>query len=369
MKLFRQTFRAMAAEHEIQLAAADLARARRAADAAIADVRRIEAKYSRYRDDSVTTRINRAAGGAAVAIDAETAALLRYADQCHAQSGGLFDITSGVLRRAWDFKREPPALPDCRGARRRRRAGRLADGRMGRAFDPPAARRHGNRLRRHRQGIRGRSRRHDLPRARDAARPRQSGRRHSRDRPAGGRHAVARRHPPSAAAGRGGRRASTSPPARSPPAATTSAISRSAAQRYCHILNPTTGMPVDALAIGQRRVAAVRGRRQLRDDRDAARSRARRRSSRRRTRSSGSASRATARCTVTRSQHARALSREGRQRNRDGVGSRLRRRAHGDADRPVAFRDPPSASICAADGEIGREAVVGRRALPLLYMR
>jgi FAD:protein FMN transferase len=112
MKEFRQTFRAMAAEHEIKLAATDLERARRAADAAIADVRRIEAKYSRYRDDSVTTRINRAAGGPAVALDGETAALLRYAGQCHAQSGGRFDITSGVLRRVWDFKREPPSLPD-----------------------------------------------------------------------------------------------------------------------------------------------------------------------------------------------------------------------------------------------------------------
>ncbi|MCC7328306.1 MAG: FAD:protein FMN transferase [Burkholderiales bacterium] len=111
MKLFRQTFRAMAAENEIQLAAADIDVARRAARSAIADVRRIEAKYSRYRDDSVTTRVNCAAGGDAVPIDTETAALLRYADQCHALSGGLFDITSGVLRRAWDFRREPPALP------------------------------------------------------------------------------------------------------------------------------------------------------------------------------------------------------------------------------------------------------------------
>ncbi len=112
MKLFQTRFRAMAAEHLIQLCDDDPARARRAADAAIADVQRIEAKYSRYRDDSVTTRINRAAGGTAVAIDAETAALLRYADTCHAQSGGRFDITSGVLRRAWDFRRQPPALPD-----------------------------------------------------------------------------------------------------------------------------------------------------------------------------------------------------------------------------------------------------------------
>jgi len=102
----------MAATHELQLAAPTLAEARRAADAAIADVQRIEAKYSRYRDDSLTSRINRAAGGAAVAIDTETAALLRYADDCHRLSDGKFDVTSGVLRRAWDFRAQPPRLPD-----------------------------------------------------------------------------------------------------------------------------------------------------------------------------------------------------------------------------------------------------------------
>jgi thiamine biosynthesis lipoprotein len=108
----RTTFHAMAAENDLQLWSPDVGRAQRAADAAIADVRRIEAKYSRYLADSVTTRINEAAGKAAVPIDAETAALLRYADHCFALSGGLFDITSGVLRRAWDFKRRPPQFPD-----------------------------------------------------------------------------------------------------------------------------------------------------------------------------------------------------------------------------------------------------------------
>jgi thiamine biosynthesis lipoprotein len=112
MPLFSFRFRAMAAENELQLAAADEATARRAADRAIADVQRIEAKYSRYRDDSVTTLINRAAGRDKVTLDAETAALLNYADQCHRLSGGLFDVTSGVLRRVWDFKRKPPRVPD-----------------------------------------------------------------------------------------------------------------------------------------------------------------------------------------------------------------------------------------------------------------
>ena len=110
--LLRTTFRAMAAENELQLWSPDATRAQRATDAAIADVRRIEAKYSRYLPDSVTTRINQSAGGKTVAIDAETAALLHYADHCFTLSGGLFDITSGVLRRVWDFKRRPPQLPD-----------------------------------------------------------------------------------------------------------------------------------------------------------------------------------------------------------------------------------------------------------------
>ncbi|NHZ92638.1 FAD:protein FMN transferase [Massilia sp. CCM 8733] len=76
---------------------------------AIDEVRRIERSFSRYRADSIVARINAAAGCDAVACDDETNALLDYAGVLHAGSGGLFDITSGVLRRAWDFGR--PVLP------------------------------------------------------------------------------------------------------------------------------------------------------------------------------------------------------------------------------------------------------------------
>jgi thiamine biosynthesis lipoprotein len=75
------------------------------ARAAVDEVGRIEAKYSRYRSDSLTSRINRSAGDPdGVIVDDETAALLDYADTAHRESGGLFDITSGSLRRAWDFR-------------------------------------------------------------------------------------------------------------------------------------------------------------------------------------------------------------------------------------------------------------------------
>lgn len=109
MTLHRFTFRAMAAENEVQIHSDDEAHAGHAASAAIAAVARIEAKYSRYLEDSVVTRINRAAGGAPVEIDEETRLLLSYADTCYRQSDGLFDATSGVLRRAWRFDR--PRVP------------------------------------------------------------------------------------------------------------------------------------------------------------------------------------------------------------------------------------------------------------------
>jgi FAD:protein FMN transferase len=63
---------------------------------------RVEKKYSRYRDDSVTAWINEN-HGTAIEVDAETASLLDFARQCFDLSEGLFDITSGILRHAWTF--------------------------------------------------------------------------------------------------------------------------------------------------------------------------------------------------------------------------------------------------------------------------
>lgn len=96
-------FRAMGGPCSFHLRGDDDAQMERAAGQAIAEVRRIETKFSRYLDDSVVSRINRAAGMHAVTVDVETRQLLAFADQLWWQSGGLFDITSGVLRRAWNF--------------------------------------------------------------------------------------------------------------------------------------------------------------------------------------------------------------------------------------------------------------------------
>lgn len=96
---------------DTQLFAKTLAQAEQAAEMAIADVHRLEALYSRYRSDSFLSEINRAAAaGGRIRVDDETAGLLNYAATCHAQSDGLFDITSGILRQAWKF--DQGKLPD-----------------------------------------------------------------------------------------------------------------------------------------------------------------------------------------------------------------------------------------------------------------
>lgn len=111
MQAVHRRFKAMGSPCELQLHAAQADAGERLAAQVEADVRRLEARYSRYRDDSELSRINRiAASGGEVAVDAETAALLDYARACHQQSGGLFDISSGILRRAWRFS--SAALPD-----------------------------------------------------------------------------------------------------------------------------------------------------------------------------------------------------------------------------------------------------------------
>lgn len=111
LKFYRQAFNAMGSPCEIQLFTKSHAEAKRAAKIAIADVSRLETRYSRYKSNSFLSAINRvAATGGSITVDDETAGLLNYAVTCYDQSDGLFDITSGILRRAWNFK--SGILPD-----------------------------------------------------------------------------------------------------------------------------------------------------------------------------------------------------------------------------------------------------------------
>ena len=76
--------------------------ARRLTELAAAEAWRIEDKFSRYQQGNIVDRINEAAG-AAVEVDTETSQLIDFSVTLYELSAGRFDITSGVLRRAWRF--------------------------------------------------------------------------------------------------------------------------------------------------------------------------------------------------------------------------------------------------------------------------
>jgi thiamine biosynthesis lipoprotein len=101
----------MASPCEILFDGIELDRARFVAAEILQEVRRIEAKLSRYRVDSVVSRIN-ASAGRAIPLDEEMAQLIDYAEICFRLSEGRFDITSGVLRKAWRFDGADESPPD-----------------------------------------------------------------------------------------------------------------------------------------------------------------------------------------------------------------------------------------------------------------
>jgi thiamine biosynthesis lipoprotein len=113
MKLYEFGFTAMASPCRLLFHSADETVAQIAAEDAIEEVSRIERKYSRYRNDSFLAQMNKAAeAGAEIAVDEETAALLDFAFRAYARSDGLFDISSGLLRRAWDFEKAELPSPE-----------------------------------------------------------------------------------------------------------------------------------------------------------------------------------------------------------------------------------------------------------------
>jgi thiamine biosynthesis lipoprotein len=96
------SFDAMASPCEVHVATPVKARAREIAERVAAEVWRIERKYSRYLAGNIVHAIN-SARGRTIKVDPETARLLDFAATLYELSEGRFDVTSGVLRRAWRF--------------------------------------------------------------------------------------------------------------------------------------------------------------------------------------------------------------------------------------------------------------------------
>lgn len=73
---------------------------------------RFEAKFSRFRADSVISTINAAAGREWVQVDAETSHLLDVAADLHRVTEGILDPTMLPLLQLWDWKTVHTQLPD-----------------------------------------------------------------------------------------------------------------------------------------------------------------------------------------------------------------------------------------------------------------
>ncbi len=99
---FLVSFHAMASQCELLVDCDDQTLAQHLGKIAATEAWRIEDKYSRYQQNSVCGQLNRHAGKPCK-IDQETLLLLNFAEQCYQLSDGLFDLTSGVLRKAWHF--------------------------------------------------------------------------------------------------------------------------------------------------------------------------------------------------------------------------------------------------------------------------
>jgi thiamine biosynthesis lipoprotein len=107
---------------------------------------KFEAKFSRFRPDSLVSRINSAAGGDWVAVDAAMEQMLDLADDLHRVTNGILDPTLLPLLRVWDWKKVHQRLPEpaevkaalaltgWRKLRRRQGAVRLPEAGMGLDF-------------------------------------------------------------------------------------------------------------------------------------------------------------------------------------------------------------------------------------------
>jgi len=78
---------------------------------AVAWVAAFEAKYSRFRADSLLSAINSSAGRSWVQVDAEMEQMFKLCDTLHFMTQGILDPTALPLIALWNWKAAQPAIP------------------------------------------------------------------------------------------------------------------------------------------------------------------------------------------------------------------------------------------------------------------
>jgi len=80
-------------------------------DVAVEEVKRIECLLTEFSESSQTALINRCAGIRAVEVDQEVYAIIKRSKEISAITQGAFDITSGSLKKLYNFKGQEFKLP------------------------------------------------------------------------------------------------------------------------------------------------------------------------------------------------------------------------------------------------------------------
>lgn len=104
---------------EISVVSADEAWAEARIDDAVAEIQRIEALFTTFKEDSQTNQINAQAGIAPVKVDREVFDLIQRSLRISRLTQGAFDITYGSIDKSlWNFDTNMTTLPDPATARR-----------------------------------------------------------------------------------------------------------------------------------------------------------------------------------------------------------------------------------------------------------
>lgn len=108
----RLTFQAMSTICRVDFSASDPLAAREFQGEVLRWIAEFEARYSRFIPDSLISRINATAGQQWVEVDAETDALFHLCHEMAFFTRGVFDPTALPLVRLWNWKADPPVIPD-----------------------------------------------------------------------------------------------------------------------------------------------------------------------------------------------------------------------------------------------------------------
>lgn len=108
--LRRFDFHAMGTPCSVQFSTADQRAAQEYEREAVRWVQNFEARYTRFRDDSLIGQINLNAGEW-VTVDEEMDRMLDMCGTVHFMTQGIVDVTAGPLARLWDYHTPHPQLP------------------------------------------------------------------------------------------------------------------------------------------------------------------------------------------------------------------------------------------------------------------